>query len=75
MSIFKTIYKYWMLFAKKLSIIPTTIILLIIYFGGISIVSIISFLCRKDLLDKRFIDKSTYWLAKEHIPTDRERCK
>ncbi|NQT06418.1 MAG: hypothetical protein HQ575_02655, partial [Candidatus Omnitrophica bacterium] len=46
-----------------------------IYFGGISIVSIISFLCRKDLLDKRFIDKSTYWLAKEHIPTDRERCK
>ncbi len=75
MKIFKTIYKYWMIFAKKLAIIPTTIILFIIYFGAISIISIINFIFRKDLLDKRIAGKPTYWLAKEHIPTDFERCK
>ena len=75
MNIFKTIYKYWMIFAKKLAIIPTTIILFIIYFGGIGAISIINFILRKDLLDKRLVNHPTYWCEKEHIPADFQRCK
>lgn len=75
MNPFKVFYRYWMSFAKKLSIIPTTIILFIIYFGGIGIISIINFISRKDFLDKRLNDKPTYWHEKEYIPTDLQRCK
>lgn len=75
MKFLKTFYKYWMIFAKKLSIIPTTIILFIIYFGGIGMISIINFILRKDLLDKNLAASTTYWREKEDIPTDLERCK
>lgn len=71
----KTIYRYWMIFAKKLSIIPTTIILFIIYFGAIGALSLINFILGKDLLDKKSFAGATYWQDKEHIPTDPERCK
>ena len=71
----RVFYKYWMIFAKKLSIIPTTIILFIIYFGCISVISIIHFILRKDLLDRSLADKPTFWHDKELIPTDFERCK
>lgn len=72
---FKTLYKYWMIFAKKIAIIPTTIILSFLYFGIISIIALITFISRKDLLDKRAVEKKSFWLAKEHIATDLERCK
>ncbi len=72
---FKQIYKYWMLFAKKLSIIPTTIILFIVYFGVIGPISIIHRILGKDLLKRKLAKSPTYWLDKEDIPTDFERCK
>ena len=72
---FKTLYRYWMIFAKKFSIIPTTIILSILYFIFIGIISLINLISRKDLLGKRSRDTGSYWLAKEHIPADFERCK
>lgn len=75
MKFFKTAYKYWMIFAKKLSIIPSTIILIIIYSACIGAVSIINFILRKDLLCKRPVKSDTYWLDKEQIPANLERCK
>ena len=75
MKIFKAIYRYWMIFVKKFSIIPTTIILFIIYFGCVGPISIINFIFRKDLLDKRLKDMPTFWYDKELIPADFERCK
>lgn len=75
MKMFKTLYKYWMIFAKKLSIIPTTIILFIIYFACIGAISIVNFILRKDLLDKRPLSRPSFWLDKEAIPADLKRCK
>ena len=75
MKVFRELYRYWMIFAKKLSIIPTTIILFIVYFACIGAISIVNFLLRNDLLDKKVIDRPTYWRDKELIPTDYERCK
>lgn len=74
-NFFKKLYKYWMIFAKKFAIIPTTIILSILYFIFVGIIALINFVTRQDLLGKRAVTKDTYWLAKEHIPTDFERCK
>lgn len=71
----KTLYKYWMIFAKKIAIIPTTIILFIIYSGAIGIVGIINFIGRKDILDKNLNKEATSWRDKEVIPVDFERCK
>ena len=75
MKIFKELYRYWMIFAKKLSIIPTTIILSIIYFACVGAISVAHFIFRKDLLDRKMETKDTFWLDKEHIPVDFERCK
>ena len=72
---FRVIYKYWMLFAKKFAIIPTTIILFILYFIVVGIISITNFIMRKDLLDKKLTPAPSFWRDKEHIATDFERCK
>ena len=74
-NFFSALYKYWMIFAKKFAIIPRTILLTIIYFTVVAITAIVSFIMRKDLLNKRFVDKESFWLDKDHIATDFERCK
>ena len=70
-----TLYRYWMIFAKKLAIIPTTIILSLIYVIAVGPIAIANFIMRKDILNKRFADKDSFWLDKEHVATDPERCK
>ena len=50
-----------MRFAKLLGRIQATIILFLIYFIGVGIISIISFIFRKDFLDKRLVDKTSFW--------------
>ena len=72
---FKTLNKYRIIFIKKLLHILTVIMLSIVYFSALGVVSLINFILRKDLLDKKFFDKSSFWLDKEHIASDFERCK
>jgi len=64
-----------MIFAKKIAIIPTTIILSFLYFVVIGIIAVINFILGKDLLDKKFKTRPTFWRDKELIPADFERCK
>lgn len=67
---FKTLYEYWMKFAKILGKIQTTIILFFIYFIVLGTVSIISFISRKDFLDKALTDEETFWRTRiAKIPT------
>jgi len=71
----KFLYDLWMRFAKVLGRIQTTIILFFIYFIGVGSVAIVSFLFRKDFLDKRLDDRPTFWHDRESkIPT-LEDCK
>jgi hypothetical protein len=50
-----------MKFAKVLGRIQTVILLFLIYLFVIGPISVIALICRKDFLDKRFIDKESYW--------------
>ncbi|MBI5144452.1 MAG: hypothetical protein HZA30_05240 [Candidatus Omnitrophica bacterium] len=71
----KILYKYWMKFARILGRIQTTIILFLIYFIGIGTISIISFIFRKDFLDKALTGKKSFWHDRTNkIPT-LEDCK
>lgn len=70
MRILKLIYQYWMKFARVLGRIQTAIILFLIYFLCLGPISLISFIFRRDFLDKRFVDKPTFWRARpEELPT------
>ncbi len=61
MRFLKLLYKYWMKFAKVLGRIQTVILLFFIFFLVIGPIALISFICRKDFLDKRSGDKESYW--------------
>jgi len=65
-AFFKSLLKHWKAFAAKLAIVQTTIILFIVYFGVFSIISLIAFLTRQDLLDKSMVKVDSYWKTKQH---------
>ena len=70
MNTLKLLYKYWMIFARTLGLIQTTIILFVVYFAGVGVISMISFLFRRDFLDKRLIDKESFWRDRmSFVPT------
>lgn len=71
----KIIYKYWMKFARILGRIQTAIILSLIYFIGVGIISILSFLLRKDFLDKALTDRQSFWRDRINKPPTLEDCK
>lgn len=62
----KTIYKWWMAFARVVGVVSTTILLTIVYIAVIGPMSIISKLLRKDLL---FHHKpsGSFWKTKEPV--------
>ena len=61
MKILKVLYKYWMRFAHVLGRIQTAIMLFFIYFVGVGTIALISFVFRKDFLDKRLADRESFW--------------
>lgn len=71
----KFLYKCWMKFARVLGKIQTTIILSFIYFIGVGTIAIISSIFRKDFLDKRFIDRESFWRDRASKPPTLEDCK
>ena len=75
MNTLKLLYKYWMIFARTLGLIQTTIILFVVYFAGVGVISMISFLFRRDFLDKRLIDKESFWRDRISLPPTFENSK
>ncbi len=53
-----------MKFAKVLGRIQSVIILFFIYFVGVGIIWLVSFIFRKDFLDKKLNDKISFWQAR-----------
>ena len=64
-----------MIFARTLGLIQTTIILFVVYFAGVGVISMISFLFRRDFLDKRLIDKESFWRDRISLPPTFENSK
>jgi len=72
---FPELLRYWKLFAKKLAEVQTAIILIIIYFLGVGTIALFINLLRKDLLNKRSWNSSTYWVEKEKEAVTLERTR
>lgn len=75
MKFLKIIYAYWMKFARTLGRIQSAIILFLIYFIGIGAVAVVSFILRKDFLDKRMKDKDSFWLDTVQEPVTPETLR
>ncbi|MGA2623257.1 MAG: SxtJ family membrane protein [Bacteroidota bacterium] len=67
-SLFGTVRKWWMAFANAIGWFSTRLLLTIFYFIILAFPAIILKLIRKDLLDRSFRDRSSYWIDK--LPSD-----
>lgn len=74
-KVLSVIYSWWMKFARVLGKIQTTVILFVIYFIGVGMTSMISFILRKDFLDKKFVDAESYWRNRTGEASTIENCK
>lgn len=54
-------YRAWMVFAHFIGRINTAILLTLFYFLFLGIAKVVTLLGRKDLLDTRWKDRSSYW--------------
>ena len=67
---FKALWAGWKKFAHKLGVFNTKVILTITYFIIMAIASIITTILRRDLLDRKFKEKPTFWIDREpYSPT------
>lgn len=65
----------WMAFARVLGWFNTLLLLTLVYILFIGLPAIVLKLIRKDLLDRRFRDRSSYWRAKDSIERTLEQAK
>ncbi len=71
----KNLLEKWKVVATKIAVVQTTIILFIIYFLFFSIMSLLVFVTRRDLLDKRLIPVKSYWKEKETHGSHQDQYK
>ena len=62
----KTIYRWWMVFARALGVVNATILLTIVYLAVIGPMFLISKIIRKDLLSHRK-NSGSFWKTKEPV--------
>lgn len=68
----KPAYRVWMKFAHILGKINTAILLTVFYFVFLGIAKLFVVITRKDLLDLKWKDRSTYWKKREHSEMTRD---
>ncbi|EQB63099.1 MAG: hypothetical protein RBG1_1C00001G0678 [candidate division Zixibacteria bacterium RBG-1] len=71
----KKFWAFWKKFAHRLAIIQTTIILTLFYFLMISVFALVIKLLRKDLLDKKWKQKKSFWKGKEKLSVAIENAR
>jgi hypothetical protein len=60
-------YKWWMVFARALAIVNTTVLLTLVYVFLIGPASVIARLLRKDLMKHRMNRTGSFWKTKEPV--------
>lgn len=75
MKFFLALKKKWMTFARAIGWFNTRLMLIIIYFIVLAIPALLLKIIRKDLLDRKFSARSTYWIEKEKIIHTIEQAK
>ena len=64
-KLFKILWAGWKSFAHALGVINTKLILSILYIFMVGFVSIVLFVLRKDLLERKRASKLSFWKTKE----------
>ncbi len=72
-SLRRRIYLRWMAFARVLGRVNTMVLLTVFYFAILGPVALILRILRKDLLDRWFEDRSSYWYDREQEEHSLER--
>lgn len=62
---FRRIYQYWMAFGHAIGTITTPIMLSLVYLVALGPARMISAVAGKDLLEKRFAPRTSFWHEKE----------
>ena len=70
-QLLKFLYRAWMKFAHFIGKINTAILLTLFYWVCLAIAKLVTVLLRKDLLDTRGRDRSSYWRKRENRAMDR----
>jgi len=72
----KKLLDYWKLFAKRLGVIQTFIILSIIYWILFGLVAVIAKFFARDLLKKKIGKERSFWFNKQYpLPTTSENLR
>lgn len=74
-NILNTLKRWWMAFARALGWLNTRVLLSIVYAILIGIPALVLKLLRKDLLDGKIGDRSSYWIPKEHVTHSLDQAK
>ena len=61
----KTMKRWWMAFAEAVGWFNTRLLLTVFYFVVLALPALVLKLLRKDLLDRSFRDRDSYWIQKE----------
>jgi hypothetical protein len=67
--------KLWMAFARALGWFNTRLLLTVVYVVLFALPVLVLKLLRKDLLDRKFNDSSSYWINKEKVAHTIEQAK
>ena len=72
---FKLIWRGWKAFAHVLGIVNTRILLTLTYFIIIALASIVGWITRRDLLDRRMTPGTSYWRERHASDVSLEGCR
>ena len=75
MWIWRRAWTKWKRFARRVARVQTFIILTLFYFTLFALWAVILKLLGKDLLDKRWKNDKSFWIAKEKYKIDLESAK
>ena len=76
LTFLRSIFKFWKRLGKLIAKIITWVVLFLFYFLVIGLFAIfIRWLLGRDLLNKRFMDTSTFWSNREKQKMDLKSCR
>ena len=67
--------EWWMAFARALGWFNTRLLLTVVYVVLFALPALVLKLLRKDLLDRKFNNNSSYWINKEKVAHTIEQAK
>jgi hypothetical protein len=74
-TMWKALSEYWLRFARMLGKANALVLLTVVYFLIIGPGAILLKLFRKDLLDRRMEERTSYWHDKDPVDQDVDRSK